>query len=185
MTTSLAYQAPTPARHKTAHSPAREKIHPRTPEKSQFSRRPPLFFIGGIETASNASFFPSIPPSLRLLFGSAIATLSRHMNIDPPRIPLRTDGTQIWGRGACDTRNNIASMLKPAERLLCAGKCNFGPLFVCEERNSAAVIAAANTPRGHPYEEAMYKPKPQETSKTLRPPFPFAGVTKVEAITEK
>jgi len=85
-------------------------------------------------------------------FGNPIVTLSTHMDTVPPFIPSRDDGTQIWGRGACDTKGIIASMLTAAERLLAAGKRNFGLLFVVgEERNSAGAIAAANTPRGSKY----------------------------------
>ena len=85
-------------------------------------------------------------------FGNPIVTLSTHMDTVPPFIPSRDDGTQIWGRGACDTKGIIASMLLAAEKLLTAGKRNFGLLFVVgEERNSAGALAAAQTPRGSKY----------------------------------
>ena len=184
MTTSLTHQTLTPARHKIDPTRSREKLLPTGHKKPVVSRRPALFFIRGIAAPSNAPFFPSTSPYFRLLFAAPIVVPSTPMNTEPPCIPSREDGIQNWGRGACDTRGNIALMLKPAARLHCAGKCNFGPLFVCEERNIAAVVSAI-TPRRRPWEEAMDKPKPQDTLKTLRPSFPFAGVTKVEAITEK
>ncbi len=82
-------------------------------------------------------------------FGAPVVTLSTHMDTVPPFIPSRDDGTQIWGRGACDTKGIIASMLLAAENLLAKNIRNFGLLFVVgEERNSAGAIAAANTPRG-------------------------------------
>jgi acetylornithine deacetylase len=85
-------------------------------------------------------------------FGTPIVTLSTHMDTVPPFIPSRDDGTQIWGRGACDTKGIIAAMLMAAENLLAKGKRNFGILIVVgEERNSAGAIAAANTPRGSKY----------------------------------
>ena len=85
-------------------------------------------------------------------FGNPIVTLSTHMDTVPPFIPSRDDGTQIWGRGACDTKGIIAAMLLAAENLLTHGKRNFGLLFVVgEERNSAGAIAAAHTPRGSKY----------------------------------
>jgi acetylornithine deacetylase len=85
-------------------------------------------------------------------FGTPTVTLSTHMDTVPPFIPSRDDGAQIWGRGACDTKGIIAAMLMAAERLLSAGKRNFGLLFVVgEERNSAGAIAAAKTPRGSQY----------------------------------
>jgi len=277
MTTHLTHQTFTPARHKTAHPPSREKLLPLTPKKPLISRRPALYFIRGIETPPNVPYFPSIPPSLRphpsamlnlstfspassasslwqenwegrltafpyqaaqkfakqvgqafslpgflpqatcqfqssrrglsseimdvfqltrtlidiesvtpnereigqflfdylndlakrfngkaerlpveqhrdnvfVRFGAPIVTLSTHMDTVPPFIASSDDGTQIWGRGACDTKGIIAAMLKAAEHLLSAGKRNFGLLFVVgEERNSAGALAAANTPRG-------------------------------------
>jgi acetylornithine deacetylase len=85
-------------------------------------------------------------------FGVPIVTLSTHMDTVPPFIASRDDGEQIWGRGACDTKGIIASMITAAGRLLENGKRNFGLLFVVgEERNSAGALAAAKTPRGSKY----------------------------------
>ena len=66
------------------------------------------------------------------------------MDTVPPFIPSREDNEFIWGRGACDTKGIIASMLTAAEQLLAAGTTNFGLLFVVgEERNSAGAYHAA------------------------------------------
>src|SRR4051812_39657000 len=82
-------------------------------------------------------------------FGEPIVTLSTHMDTVPPFIPSREDDEFIWGRGACDTKGIIASMLIAAERLLESGVRNFGLLFVVgEERNSAGAYHAAQHPRG-------------------------------------
>jgi acetylornithine deacetylase len=82
-------------------------------------------------------------------FGEPIVTLSTHMDTVPPFIPSREDDEFIWGRGACDTKGIIASMLVAAERLLESGVRNFGLLFVVgEERNSAGAYHAALNPRG-------------------------------------
>lgn len=82
-------------------------------------------------------------------FGEAVVTLSTHMDTVPPFIPSREDDEFIWGRGACDTKGIIASMLIAAERLLERGVQNFGLLFVVgEERNSAGAYHAAQNPRG-------------------------------------
>ena len=82
-------------------------------------------------------------------FGDPIVTLSTHMDTVPPFIPSREDDENIWGRGACDTKGIIASMLIAAERLLEQGVRNFGLLFVVgEERNSAGAYHAAQNPRG-------------------------------------
>src|SRR6195952_1973142 len=70
-------------------------------------------------------------------FGPTHVTLSTHMDTVPPFIPSREDDEFIWGRGACDTKGIIASMLVAAENLLAEGVRNIGLLFVVgEERNS-------------------------------------------------
>lgn len=82
-------------------------------------------------------------------FGEPVVTLSTHMDTVPPFIPSREDDENIWGRGACDTKGIIASMITAATRLLEAGTRNFGLLFVVgEERNSAGAYHAAANPRG-------------------------------------
>src|SRR6185437_13517272 len=85
-------------------------------------------------------------------FGEPVVTLSTHMDTVPPFIPARADEEFIWGRGACDTKGIIASMLVAAEQLLEKGVRNFGILFVVgEERNSAGAQYAALHPRGSKY----------------------------------
>lgn len=82
-------------------------------------------------------------------FGEPAVTLSTHMDTVPPFIASREDEEFIWGRGACDTKGIIASMLIAAERLLEQGVRNLGLLFVVgEERNSAGAYHAAAHPRG-------------------------------------
>ena len=81
--------------------------------------------------------------------GELRVTLSTHMDTVPPFFGSREDDTHIWGRGACDTKGIIASMIAAAERLLVRGQRDFGLLFVVgEERNSAGAYKAAETPRG-------------------------------------
>jgi acetylornithine deacetylase len=85
-------------------------------------------------------------------FGEPIVTLSTHMDTVPPFVPSREDTDFIWGRGACDTKGIIASMLVAAEHLLGAGTRDFGLLFVVgEERNSAGAYHARSKPRGSRY----------------------------------
>lgn len=82
-------------------------------------------------------------------FGRPIVTLSTHMDTVPPFIPSREDDEFIWGRGACDTKGIVASMLIAAGRLLQRGVRNIALLFVVgEERNSAGAQYAAQHPRG-------------------------------------
>ncbi len=85
-------------------------------------------------------------------WGEPVVTLSTHMDTVPPFVPSREDETHIWGRGACDTKGIIASMIKAAEGLLEDGTRNFALLFVVgEEKNSAGAFAASRESRGSRY----------------------------------
>jgi acetylornithine deacetylase len=85
-------------------------------------------------------------------WGEPVVTLSTHMDTVPPHIPSREDEGRIWGRGSCDAKGIIASMIHAVERLLESGVCNIGLLFVVgEEKNSAGALAAARNPRGSRY----------------------------------
>ncbi len=82
-------------------------------------------------------------------WGEPVVTLSTHIDTVPPFFPSREDDQHIWGRGACDTKGIIASMIFAVRDLLEAGHMNLGLLFVVgEERNSAGALAAARSPRG-------------------------------------
>jgi len=85
-------------------------------------------------------------------WGNPAVTLSTHMDTVPPFFPSSEDAEFIWGRGACDAKGIIASMMGAAEKLLADGVRNFGLLFVVgEERNSAGAAVAAQSPRGSRY----------------------------------
>jgi len=85
-------------------------------------------------------------------WGEPVVTLSTHMDTVPPFFPSREDEKFIWGRGACDTKGIIASMIGAVEAMLWAGERNFAMLFVVgEERNSAGAYFAAQHPRGCSY----------------------------------
>ena len=82
-------------------------------------------------------------------WGDPIVTLSTHIDTVPPFFPSREDDQYIWGRGACDTKGIIASMITAIRELLAEGSRDFGLLFVVgEERNSVGAYTAAKTPRG-------------------------------------
>ena len=55
-------------------------------------------------------------------WGEPVVTLSTHMDTVPPFYASREDDEFIWGRGACDTKGIIASMIKAVEGLLAAGE---------------------------------------------------------------
>jgi acetylornithine deacetylase len=82
-------------------------------------------------------------------WGNPAVTLSTHMDCVPPFFGSREDAEHIWGRGSCDAKGIIASMVGAGEELLKRGTRNFGLLFVIgEERNSAGAVAASKLPRG-------------------------------------
>ena len=86
------------------------------------------------------------------LWDAPVVTLSTHIDTVPPFFPSREDGEFIWGRGACDTKGIIASMIFAVEALLSRGERRVALLFVVgEERNSAGALAAAKDPRGSRY----------------------------------
>lgn len=90
--------------------------------------------------------------NLLVRFGQPDVVLSTHMDTVPPFFPSREDEEHIWGRGACDTKGIIASMVLASEQLLEEGVRNFGLLFVVgEEKNSAGAHVAARNPQGSKY----------------------------------
>jgi acetylornithine deacetylase len=85
-------------------------------------------------------------------WGDPVVTFSTHMDTVPPFFSSREDSEFIWGRGACDTKGIIASMIHAAEALVTDGVRGIALLFVVgEERNSAGAYAAAQDPRGSRY----------------------------------
>ena len=77
------------------------------------------------------------------IWGEPRVTLTTHMDVVPPFFPSREDDEHVYGRGACDAKGIIASMVGAGEQLLEAGRSGFGLLFVVgEERNSAGAFAA-------------------------------------------
>lgn len=85
-------------------------------------------------------------------WGDPTVTLSTHMDTVPPHIPSREDENFLWGRGACDAKGIIASMICAAEGHLSEGGRNVALLFlVGEERNSAGAYYAGQHGRGSKY----------------------------------
>src|ERR1700730_11646014 len=98
-----------------------------------------------------AECLPVTPKRFNVLasWGDPSVTLSTHMDTVPPFFPSREDDEHIWGRGACDTKGIIASMIFATRELLEEVHRNIALLFVVgEERNSAGAFAAAQSPRG-------------------------------------
>ncbi len=86
------------------------------------------------------------------IFGEPVVTMSTHLDTVPPFFASREDDEFIWGRGACDVKGIIASMICAARTLLAEGRRGFALLFVVgEERNSAGAYYMANDSRGSKY----------------------------------
>src|SRR5580698_10178128 len=99
-------------------------------------------------------------------WGEPVVTLSTHMDTVPPFYGSSEDEEFVRGRGACDTKGIIASMIKAVEGLLDAGESGFALLFVVgEERNSAGAYFAAKHPRGSRY---IINGEPTENKLALR-----------------
>src|SRR6266478_8989726 len=62
-------------------------------------------------------------------WGKPVATMSTHMDTVPPFFASSEDDEFVRGRGACDAKGIIASMICAAEQLLAAETRNFALLF--------------------------------------------------------
>ncbi|KAK1141860.1 hypothetical protein N8T08_008373 [Aspergillus melleus] len=75
------------------------------------------------------------------------ACLSAHMDTVPPHIPLRIEGSTIYGRGACDDKGPMAAQIMALEELRVDGlvkEGDVGLLFVVGEEKGGPGMIAAN-----------------------------------------
>lgn len=75
------------------------------------------------------------------------ACLTAHMDTVPPHIPLRVEGSTIYGRGACDDRGPMAAQICALEELRAEGAVREGEvglLFVVGEEKGGPGMIAAN-----------------------------------------
>jgi acetylornithine deacetylase len=71
--------------------------------------------------------------------------LCTHMDTVAPYKPFMKSGGTVFGRGACDAKGSMASMIGAARRLLRKGEFRFGLLFVAgEETDSLGARKAAD-----------------------------------------
>src|SRR5215470_2546553 len=69
-----------------------------------------------------------------------------HLDTVPPStIPVREDEDFLYGRGACDTKGIIASMLEAGDRLRSSVIKNFGYMFLVGEETDSIGAKTANT----------------------------------------
>jgi len=83
-------------------------------------------------------------PNLYARRGDPEVVLSSHTDTVPPYFEFGEDDQFIYGRGACDAKGIIASMVKAAESLVEAGVSDFGLLFVVGEEAGSPGARAAN-----------------------------------------
>jgi acetylornithine deacetylase len=109
-------------------------------------------------------------------WGYPAVTLSTHMDTVPPFFASSEDAEFIRGRGSCDAKGIIATMIAAAEKLLGEGVNNFALLFVVgEERNSAGAAVAALAARGSRY---LVNGEPTENKLALA----SKGVLRIEVV---
>ena len=70
-------------------------------------------------------------------------TFSTHLDTVPPFIPPKLDGDRLWGRGACDAKGLVASMILAADRFRVRGEA-VALLFVVGEEVTHDGAEAAN-----------------------------------------
>ena len=74
--------------------------------------------------------------------GKPRIVLQAHLDVVPPHIPPSESPTHIFGRGACDTKASVASMIIAGIEARKKGVTDFGLLFtVDEEKNFAGAQA--------------------------------------------
>ena len=64
--------------------------------------------------------------------------LSTHMDTVPPFFGFREDEEFVYGRGACDAKGIIATMICAAQELVSEGETDLGLLFVVGEETDSA-----------------------------------------------
>ncbi|MBN1924057.1 MAG: M20/M25/M40 family metallo-hydrolase [Nanoarchaeota archaeon] len=75
--------------------------------------------------------------------GTPNLLLTTHLDTVPEQLRLREDGKWLYGRGACDAKGIIASMIVAAEKAVKAGLKDFGLLFDVSEESDFSGINKA------------------------------------------
>ncbi len=77
--------------------------------------------------------------------GKPDVILSSHLDTVPKQLEIKEDEKFVYGRGSCDAKASIASMICASENLINRGYTNFGLLFdVSEETNFDGIKMAVN-----------------------------------------
>jgi acetylornithine deacetylase len=84
-------------------------------------------------------------PNVYARRGDPDVVLSTHTDTVPPYVEFREDDNFLYGRGACDTKGIIASMIKACEGLIEKNVTNFGLLLVVGEEAGSVGAKVANS----------------------------------------
>lgn len=76
--------------------------------------------------------------------GRPRVVINSHLDTVPPWFASREDDTNIYGRGACDTKGVIAAMIAAGEKLLAENVRDFAYLFVVGEETDSIGAKSAN-----------------------------------------
>lgn len=76
--------------------------------------------------------------------GRPRVVINSHIDTVPPWFPSREDDSNLYGRGACDTKGVIAAMIAAGERLRDRGIGDFAFLFVVGEETDSIGAKTAN-----------------------------------------
>jgi acetylornithine deacetylase len=84
--------------------------------------------------------------------GESKVMLQAHLDVVPPYIPVSEKEGKIYGRGSCDTKASISSMICAAEKALESGISNFALLFtVGEEKDFRGAKAFVDDKKSWPF----------------------------------
>jgi len=84
-------------------------------------------------------------PNVYARRGDPDVVLSTHTDTVPPYVEFREDDKFLYGRGACDTKGIIASMIKACEGLIEKNVTDFGLLLVVGEEAGSVGAKVANS----------------------------------------
>ena len=84
-------------------------------------------------------------PNVYARRGDPDVVLSTHTDTVPPYVEFREDDEFLYGRGACDTKGIIASMIKACEALIESDVTDFGLLLVVGEEAGSVGAKVANS----------------------------------------
>lgn len=75
--------------------------------------------------------------NLRCSWGAPRVWLCSHLDTVPPYLPPSFDGVRFYGRGTCDAKGQLMSMIMASRQLVSAGITDFGLLFLAGEETGS------------------------------------------------